>query len=193
VRFQEAERALCRDGGVGLCQAGWGFVFVLKLGENSALLSDKLKAIIEKHEQHWDELVQLLLDFRSTIETNHKQQAEHLGLSKTQYAFHNILMTEIARVRGNESIDQATHEEVIAVTKDLVGMLDEATDIVNFFSKQDEVKRMKTNIKRRIVESSFDDPAIRTAVLRCTPTDTVGCKVPDMKAPTMRSVPSAPL
>jgi hypothetical protein len=39
VRFQEAERALCRDGGVRLCQAGWGFVFVLKLGENSALLS----------------------------------------------------------------------------------------------------------------------------------------------------------
>ena len=31
------------------------------------------------------------------------------------------------------------------------------------------------------------------AVLRCTPTDTVRCKFPDIKAPTMRSVPSAPL
>ena len=74
-------------------------------------------------------------------------------------------MAEIARVRGDEALDEATHDEVIAVTKDLVTMLDEATSIVDFFKKQDEVKRMKKNIKRRIVDSSFDDPEIRTAVM----------------------------
>jgi type I restriction enzyme R subunit len=74
-------------------------------------------------------------------------------------------MAEIARVQGNEAVDEATHEEVIAVTKDLVTMLDEATHIVDFFKKGDEVKRMKKNIKRRIVEASFDDPALRTAVM----------------------------
>ena len=128
-------------------------------------LSDKLKAIIQKHQEHWDELVQLLMDFRDNIEKNREQQAEDLGLSDTQFAFHNILMAEIARVRGDEALDEATHEEVIAVTKDLVTMLDEATSIVDFFKKQDEVKRMKKNIKRRIVDSSFDDPEIRTAVM----------------------------
>jgi len=86
-------------------------------------------------------------------------------LSETQFAFHNILMAEIARVRNNESMDEATHEEVIAVTKDLVALLNEATRIVDFFKKQDEVKRMKKNIKRRIVDSSFDDPPLRTAVM----------------------------
>jgi hypothetical protein len=40
VRFRQAERALCRDGGVGLSQAGCGFDFVLKFGENSVLLSN---------------------------------------------------------------------------------------------------------------------------------------------------------
>ncbi len=128
-------------------------------------LSDKLKAIIEKHQEHWDELVQRLLDFRGNIEKNHKEQAQDLGLSETQFAFHNILMAEIARVRNNESMDEATHEEVIAVTKDFVALLNEATRIVDFFKKQDEVKRMKKNIKRRIVDSSFDDPPLRTAVM----------------------------
>ena len=33
-------------------------------------LSDKLKAIIQKHQEHWDELVQLLMDFRDNIEKN---------------------------------------------------------------------------------------------------------------------------
>ena len=88
-----------------------------------------------------------------------------MGLSETEYAFHNILMAEVARVTGNESLDEATHDEVINVTKDLVDMLDEATGIVDFFKKQDEVKRMKKNIKRRIVDSSFDDPEIRTVVM----------------------------
>lgn len=128
-------------------------------------LSDKLKLIIQKHQEHWDELVQLLMDFRDNIEKNRAQQAEDLGLSETQFAFHNILMAEITRVGGNESVDEATHEEVIAVTKDLITMLDEATNIVDFFKKQDEVKRMKKNIKRRIVDSSFDHPDIRSAVM----------------------------
>jgi|GEM_PF-4886934 len=77
------------------------------------------------------------MDFRDNIEENREQQAEDLELSETQLAFHNILLAEIARVRGDEALDEATHEEVIAVTKDLVTILDEATSIVDFFKKQD--------------------------------------------------------
>lgn len=82
-------------------------------------------------------MVQRLMDFRDNIEENREQQAEDLELSETQLAFHNILLAEIARVRGDEALDEATHEEVIAVTKDLVTILDEATSIVDFFKKQD--------------------------------------------------------
>lgn len=82
-------------------------------------------------------MVQRLMDFRDNIEENLEQQAEDLELSETQLAFHNILLAEIARVRGDEALDEATHEEVIAVTKDLVTILDEATSIVDFFKKQD--------------------------------------------------------
>ena len=128
-------------------------------------LSDKLKAIIQKHQDHWEALVQLLMDFRADIDSDRVRQAQDLGLSDTQFAFHNILMAEICRVRGEEALDEATHEEVIAVTRDLVAMLDEATGIVGLFDKPNEIKWMKRNIKRRIVDSSFDDPALRTAVM----------------------------
>ncbi|MCP4043676.1 MAG: DUF3387 domain-containing protein, partial [Gammaproteobacteria bacterium] len=128
-------------------------------------LSERLKKIINKQEEHWDELVQLLLDFRGSLEADHKKQAEDLGLSDVEYAFHNILDAEIARTTGNEAIDETTHDEVIQVTIDLVAMLDEATSIVDFFKKQDEFKAVKKKIKRRIVESSFDDLEIRTAVM----------------------------
>jgi HsdR family type I site-specific deoxyribonuclease len=128
-------------------------------------LSEKLRAIIEQHQEHWDELVQLLLDFRDGIESNRKKQADDLGLSETEFAFHNILEAEIARLTGNEAIDESTHDEVVQVTQDLVTMLDEVTAIVDFFNKQDEIRRVKQRIKRRILETSFDDPDLRRVVM----------------------------
>ena len=42
-------------------------------------LSKKLEAIIKQNEDKWDELVQLLLDFRNTIEQQREEKAEELG------------------------------------------------------------------------------------------------------------------
>ena len=128
-------------------------------------LSERLKQIVEMHKEHWDDMVQLLLDFRGNIEENRKQEASDLGLSDTEFAFHNILIAEIVRITQNESINESTHQEVKQVVMGLVKMLNDATDIVDFFNKQDEIKKVKQNIKRRIVETSFDDPDLRRAVM----------------------------
>jgi hypothetical protein len=132
-------------------------------------LSDTLKAIIEKHQEHWDQLVQLLLDFRDNVEQNRAQHAKDLGLSETQFAFHNILMAEIARARGNESIDPATHEEVITVTQDLVDRLDKATGIVDFFSKPDEFKlKVEVGKVSVVVPKSISQDKVEALVHRKT-------------------------
>jgi type I restriction enzyme R subunit len=55
--------------------------------------------------------------------------------------------------------------KAVAVTKDLVDMLDEATEIVDFFKKQDEIKAVKKKIKRELLETSFDDEDLRKAVM----------------------------
>ena len=44
-------------------------------------------------------------------------------------------------------------------------MLNEATEIVDFFKKQDEIKAVKRKIKRKLVETSFDDEDLRKAVM----------------------------
>jgi type I restriction enzyme R subunit len=74
-------------------------------------------------------------------------------------------VAEIARATGEDSMDESTHDEVIAVTRLLVEMLDEATVIVDFFNKQDEIKRVQKKIKRTIIETSFDDAELRKAVM----------------------------
>ncbi len=119
-------------------------------------LSEKLESIIRKHEEKWEVLVQLLLDFRETIEEEREARAEELGLTETEFAFHGILMAEITKDEGVEAIDEEMHLKIKSVVQQLVVMMDEATEIVDFFQKWDEQRRVRRDIKRAILEE-FDD------------------------------------
>ena len=117
-------------------------------------LSERLEKIIQDNKEKWESLVQLLLEFRDNIEEEHKKSASDIGLNETEYAFHNILMKEISEQSEN-NINEETHQRIIEVVKSLVEMMSEATNIVEFFSKQDEIKRVRKNIKRTILDESF--------------------------------------
>ncbi len=126
-------------------------------------LSERLSDIIRKGEEKWDDLVQLLLNFRESIEVDRASQAQDLGLSETEYAFHNILMSELSKEYEDDLIPEDVHQKIISVVRELVHMMNEATAIVGFFSKWDEQKRVKKEIKRTILEH-FDSKDLVTAV-----------------------------
>ena len=115
----------------------------------------KLEKIIQEHGEHWDELVQLLFEFRENIESDRKEGADKLGLTETQFAFHNILKSEILRMDGNDFIDEKVHIEVLQVTTKLVKMIYESSKIVDFFDKQDEVKKSASGYQKRTVRNQF--------------------------------------
>jgi type I restriction enzyme R subunit len=127
-------------------------------------LSLKLRDIIEKNAGHWDKQLELLLDMVGTIDTEHKKAADDLGLSETEYAFYNILLAEVTSSSDTDVIDEALHGEIVSTTQALVVMFDEATQIVDFFQKLDEVKRMRKEIRRAILETSFDEMSIVKSV-----------------------------
>ncbi len=72
-------------------------------------LSKRLNDIIKQSEEKWDSLVQMLLEFRGTIESDRVQQATDIGLNETEFAFHNILMAEVSRLH-DEAVDEETHK-----------------------------------------------------------------------------------
>ncbi|MDA8935682.1 HsdR family type I site-specific deoxyribonuclease [Porticoccaceae bacterium] len=119
-------------------------------------LSERLEDIIRKYGNKWTELVQMLLNFRGNIETDHQQQAVDLGLSPTELSFYNILVSELG---GKDALGDSTESQVKEVVQSLVQMLDEATQIVDFFSKWDEQKRVKRDIKRKVIEN-FDESLV---------------------------------
>jgi len=127
-------------------------------------LSLRLKEIIEKYEDKWDELVEQLLLFRGEMEGEKKKKAEDLGLSETEFAFHNVLMAEITKASGESAMDEATYQRVRALIRKLVNQFEESSEIVGFFQKDDEIKTMKRNIRRAMIMEDFEDPELIKAV-----------------------------
>ena len=122
-------------------------------------LSLRLRDIIEKTAGKWDQQLELLMEMVDSIDTGHQQAASDLGLSETEFAFYNILMAEVVALKG-EVLEEAVHSEIKATTQALVAMFNEATQIVDFFNKADEVKRMKKEIKRAVLDTSFGEKSI---------------------------------
>jgi len=127
-------------------------------------LSLRLRDIIEKTHGKWEQQVELLLEMTDVIQDEHKKAADDLGLSETEFAFYNILMAEVAQHQEETTLDEATHEAIKSTTQSLVSMFDQATQIVDFFNKQDEIKGMKKAIKRAVIEQPFGDTAIVKAL-----------------------------
>lgn len=126
-------------------------------------LSLRLRDIIVKNAGNWERQYELLLEMVDGIESDREQAAQDVGLSETEYAFYNILTAEVSQVAENTGdyvVDDSVMEEVKSTTQTLVNTFDEATEIVDFFNKQDEVKRMKKEIKRAIIDQSFGEPSL---------------------------------
>lgn len=128
-------------------------------------LSAQLEALIESNKEHWEELVQQLLDFRSNIETTRHQKATGKGLTDTEYAFYNILTAEITRIHHIDELDDEQDAEILDITRSLVEILDGATAIVDFFNKSTEIKSVQRDIKHSIVDSTFDNAELRRVIM----------------------------
>jgi type I restriction enzyme R subunit len=122
-------------------------------------LSLRLRDIIEQTAGKWDKQLELLMEVVDNISGNHQQAATDLGLSETEFSFYNILMAEVSAIKG-DVLEIDVEDEIKATTQALVGIFDEATQVVDFFNKPDEVKRMKKEIKRAVLDTSFGDKAL---------------------------------
>ena len=123
-------------------------------------LSKRLEEIIQMHENRWGELLQQLLLFRDGMEQEKARQDADLGLSEEEGPFYRVLMTEVTQAAGDAAMDEETHQRVLDLSRKLVADLQDATRIVGFFDKWDEVARIKLHIKRSILEQPFGNRAL---------------------------------
>ena len=120
-------------------------------------LGEKLKEILDSRHEKWEELVQLLLKFRDSMEKGLKKEAQGLGINETQYAFFGILQSHILEKYPDKIQDKELETELVKTIEKLVDMVEKSVSIVDFFRKEKEIKEVKRNIRRLLDETSFCD------------------------------------
>ena len=74
-------------------------------------------------------------------------------------------MVEITKALGDDAMSEETNQKVLSLVKKLVNQFEDASQIIGFFQKQDEIKTMERNIKRSMIEEYFDDRELRKVVI----------------------------
>ncbi|MEI6829649.1 MAG: type I restriction-modification system subunit M N-terminal domain-containing protein [Synechococcaceae cyanobacterium ELA445] len=108
-----------------------------------------LKRLSDAFDEAREGVIQYYLDRGKT-----QEQAEALAEEKDEYT----------KTSDLPAMDEATHDRVLNLTKELVADFKDATQIVGFFDKWDEVARIKRQIKRSILDQPFGDKALVDAV-----------------------------
>ena len=119
-------------------------------------LSLRLEEIIQGYENKWDELVEQLLLFRADMDSNIIDRIKELKLNELEFPFYNILMAEITKESGAD-MDEATHQKVLDLVRELVNKFEKSAKIVGFFRKENEKKAIKREIKRAMDDLGFKD------------------------------------
>ncbi|MCI5147562.1 MAG: hypothetical protein D3923_19010 [Candidatus Electrothrix sp. AR3] len=85
-------------------------------------------------------------------------------MTDTEYSFRNILHEAVSKEKTADYISGTVHQEIIDLSKKLTVMMDEKSEIVDFFKKSHELKSMKKEIKHGLIDTSFgdDDTLIKT-------------------------------
>ena len=123
-------------------------------------LSLRLRDIIEKNAGKWEQQELLLLEMMEDIKQDRGEVAKELGLSEIELPFYNIMLAEVAGNDGEQVVDQSTLDAIRDTTKALVQMFDEASTIVDLFSKPDQIKTMKKEIKRTVIDQPFGNAQV---------------------------------
>ena len=127
-------------------------------------LSQRLEEILQHHRDKWDLLEQKLMELRQEMETEREDAATQVGLPAIQMPFYNTLYHSVATSIDQPQLDDQTQQQVIDLIQELVPMIQTACSMVDFFNKDNEIKRVQRDIGRSLKLNGFRDPKLITTV-----------------------------
>lgn len=109
-------------------------------------LSEKMEKLIQQHRDNWDTLAEKLEELRKEAKHGRKETAE--GLTKEETVFYEYIL-QIA-YNGSEPPKQE-QDKLKELTSKIVNMLKKTIEIIDFWQKTIEVKKLRGNIDTEIL------------------------------------------
>ncbi|MBD2329270.1 HsdR family type I site-specific deoxyribonuclease [Alkalinema sp. FACHB-956] len=122
-------------------------------------LSEKLEALIQKHQDDWEALSLALLGLRNEAETGRQDNPD--GVSRAAAPFYD----RIGQIAFGGSIPSTHQETIKQLVEQIIEYLQDTINIVNFWSNNAEVKKLRGNLSDLILESNIDEMIEHSAEL----------------------------
>lgn len=114
-------------------------------------LSEKLEEILEANRENWDALEQELKEILEEVRAGRKEEDDGLN-PVIEKPFFDILTHEIY---GDRDLNEKEKEELASITIDVVSVMKREIDIIDFWKKYPEKKRLTSYINSILVKSRF--------------------------------------
>jgi type I restriction enzyme, R subunit len=122
-------------------------------------LSEKLEALIQKHQDDWEALSLALLGLRGEAEVGRQDNPD--GVSREAAPFYD----RIGQIAFGGTIPAPYQETVKQLVEQIINHLQDTINIVNFWKNNSEVKKLRGNLSDLILESNIDEMIEHTAEL----------------------------
>lgn len=115
-------------------------------------LSEKLESIIQRLREDWDRLCVELGQLRDEARSGRKDSED--GVSKTEAPFYDLI-GQIAF--GKDGVPVKHKAKVQQLVQDVIEKLQNTIDIINFWSKGDEISKLRGDLSDLLLMSDIDE------------------------------------
>ncbi|WP_135605524.1 type I restriction endonuclease subunit R [Methanococcoides sp. NM1] len=116
-------------------------------------LSERLEEILAEYKENWEELSHELEDFLTTVRSG--RQKEEDGLDPViEKPFYDIIVKELY---GENKPNDKDKETLVGLTSDIVSLIKREIDIIDFWDKDSEIKKLTSYIVALLVKSKLPD------------------------------------
>ncbi|MCH8621005.1 HsdR family type I site-specific deoxyribonuclease [Undibacterium sp. TS12] len=115
-------------------------------------LSEKIDALIEKHQDEWDLLAEKLAELRTEVITGRQKGEDGMGKEATTFYAH-IIQVGFA----NATVEVSDKPSFKALMETVVEILQETIASVDFWQNPDKQKRVRGLLKTEIAKTTIDE------------------------------------
>lgn len=115
-------------------------------------LSEKLEALLLKHKENWNKLVEALLDLRAEVEAGRQDEID--GLSAEAAPFYDLI-GQIAF--AEKRVPEIHSHSVIGLVSGIIDHLKSTIDIIDFWNRPTEVARLRGELSDMMILCGIEE------------------------------------
>ena len=119
-------------------------------------LGIKLQKILEMYKENWDAQVKALKEYKEEIKTGRCNEMTYGLDPEKEMPFFALIRSKIYEGKSFEALSTQEFDDLRSLTEDILSNIQTETQIVNFWEDEFSITRLRTAIRRKLMDCYTD-------------------------------------